>query len=196
MDTASGLRNKIHTAHDLQSVVSTMKALAASSIGDSERAVLALDAYYHTVELGLAACFGKSETFPGSTDAKKDSGEFGVVIFGSDQGLVGKFNETVTDFARKTLPELSGKAQIWAVGERVQLHLEDLGLKLAGRFAMPNSVRGIAALVGRIQIESEARREETDTSRLFLLHNRPQSGSVYAPVCQRLLPLDADGNAG
>ena len=60
-DTTASLRRKINSAGDLQSVVGTMKALAASSIGQYENSVRALADYYRTVELGLVACFRKSE---------------------------------------------------------------------------------------------------------------------------------------
>ncbi len=56
-DTTASLRRKIDSAGDLQSVVRTMKALAASSIGQYEKSVRALADYYRTVELGLGACF-------------------------------------------------------------------------------------------------------------------------------------------
>ena len=56
-DSIAGLRRQIGNADDLQSVVRTMKALAASSIGQYERSVSALTDYYRTVELGLGACF-------------------------------------------------------------------------------------------------------------------------------------------
>ena len=77
-------------------------------------------------------------------------------MFGSDQGLVGQFNDVVADFAIKTLAALPGKPQVWAVGERVHARLADAGLPLIGLFAVPNSVKAITPLVGQIQIESEA----------------------------------------
>ena len=55
-ETTASLRRKISSAGDLQSVVRTMKALAASSIGQYEKSVRALADYYRTVELGLRAC--------------------------------------------------------------------------------------------------------------------------------------------
>ena len=56
-DTAASLRRKIDSAGDLQSVVRTMKAMAASSIGQYEQSVRALGDYFRTVELGLSVCF-------------------------------------------------------------------------------------------------------------------------------------------
>ena len=58
-ETTQSLRTKIDRAKDLQSVVRTMKALAASNIGQYEKSVSSLSDYYHTVELGLGLCFRK-----------------------------------------------------------------------------------------------------------------------------------------
>ena len=58
-DTTASLSRKIRSAGDLQSVVRTMKALAASSIGQYEKSVAALADYYRAVELGLAHASGK-----------------------------------------------------------------------------------------------------------------------------------------
>ena len=64
-DTTASLRRKITSAGDLQSVVRTMKALAASSIRQYEQSAHALADYYRTVELGLSICF--RERCAGST---------------------------------------------------------------------------------------------------------------------------------
>ena len=70
-DTTESLRRKISSAGDLQSVVRTMKALAASSIGQYEKSVRALADYYRTVELGLGACFRESEPAAAMVERKR-----------------------------------------------------------------------------------------------------------------------------
>jgi F-type H+-transporting ATPase subunit gamma len=113
-------------------------------------------------------------------------------VFGSDQGLVGQFNEVVADYALKTLAALPAKPRVWAVGERVHARLADAGLPLAGLFTVPSSVKAIIPLVGQILVETETRHKQGDVTELHLFHNRPTSGATYAPVSQRLLPLDDD----
>ena len=197
-DTTASLQRKINSAKDLQSVVRTMKAIAASSIGQYEKSVCALADYYRTVELGLGACFREGIP-PIPVTARKgqtDDSAIGAIVFGSDQGLVGQFNDVVADFAIKTLAALPGKPQVWAVGERVHAHLTDAGLQPMGLFPVPNSVKAITPLVGRIQIESEEHRAKGEYARVYVFHNRPQSGSLYEPVSQRLLPLDAAWQKG
>jgi len=191
-DTTASLRRKINTAGDLQSVVRSMKALAASSIGQYEKSVSALADYYRTVELGLGVCL--RESAPAASAAVRRgqtvAGVMGAVVFGSDQGLVGQFNDVVADYAVKTLAALPGKAQVWAVGERVHARLADAGLPLMGLFTVPNSVKAITPLVGRILLESETRHSADEVTELHLFYNRPKSGAIYTPVSQRLLPLD------
>jgi F-type H+-transporting ATPase subunit gamma len=193
-ETTESLRRKIDSAGDLQSVVRTMKALAASSIGQYEKSAHALADYYRTVELGLGACFRESKPAASIVERKgrTDADAIGAVVFGSDQGLVGRFNEVVSDDAVKALGALPGKAQVWAVGERVHARLADAGLPLVGLFTVPTSVKAIAALVGQILVESETRHGRREVTELHLFYNRPTSGAAYAPVRQRLLPLDEE----
>lgn len=218
-DSTATLRRKIDGARDLRSVVSTMKALAAASIGQYEKSVLALDDYYRTVQLGLSVCFRANTTplsasrMTSSTSGismtgrkeKKDSGITGAVIFGSDQGLVGQFNDVMADYAIEMLSALPGRKKAWVVGKREHDCLahagsyESLhtGLSLAGLFAVPLSIKAITPLVGQIlaqiMAESEAQRERgkrIEGMELYLFYNSTRSGAVYEPVSQRLLPLD------
>jgi F-type H+-transporting ATPase subunit gamma len=191
-ETTASLRRKIGSASDLQSVVRTMKTLAASSIGQYEQSVRALGAYYRTVELGLRTSLRAAES-DDTLDAAKGriaTGPIGAVVFGSDQGLVGQFNEIVADYAINALAAMPGKPQVWAVGERVHARLADAGIPLSGLFSVPNSVKMITPLVGQILVEHEARHGRGASAELHLFYNRPTSGAVFAPVRQRLLPLD------
>jgi F-type H+-transporting ATPase subunit gamma len=191
-DTTANMRLKIGEAKDLQSVVRTMKAVAAASIGQYRKAELALDDYYHTVELGLGACFRAEDPVVLSLKSKSHRAPrvIGAVVFGSDQGLVGRFNEVVSDFAVKALSARPGQHHVWAVGERVQGLLTDAGLPPQGVFGVPTSVNAVAPLVGEILVQTEQALRPHEVSELHLFYNSSTSGAVYAPVGQRLLPLD------
>lgn len=189
-DTTASLRRKISSAGDLQSVVRTMKALAASNINQYEQSVRALTDYYRALELGLSVCLRNNAAAAAPIIARKSPAAVGAVVFGSDQGLVGQFNDTVAAFAVESLSGLPGTAQVWAVGERVQGHLADAGLTLMGLHTVPNSVKAITPLVAQILAEIEARYVSGDVNELHIFYNSPSSGAIYAPSRQRLLPLD------
>ena len=214
-DTLPSLHRKIERARDLRSVVSTMKGLAAASISQFERSTRALDEYYRSVQLGLSVCL-RSNGRVGLTSAivepkaKRSAGLTGAVVFGSDQGLVGQFNEAISEYAIQALSAMPGRKRIWVVGERVQDHLQATSLPLAGLFTAPLSVNAITPLVGQILIEilaggesNQQMREQGESSQegrrgspwesvqqLYLFYNSSKLGPIYGPVSQRLLPLD------
>jgi len=203
-DTRAGLRHKIDSAGELRSVVRTMKAVASSSIVQYERSVAALADYARTVELGLSAAFRQADAgrmpaelrAPPGLRAPPHSGATAAIVFGSDQGLVGQFNDAIADHAIHALAGVAGRAQVWAVGERVQARLADKGVISSGLFAVPASVQAISALVAQILVATDSPGATGRAATLYLFHNRPSSGAIYTPVTERLLPLDAAWQRG
>lgn len=193
-DGAEALRRTITSAGSMQSVVRTMKALAVASIGQYEESVRALANYDRAVDLALSvclraegACSAAAAPPAGSTQRPRVA-----VVFGSDQGLVGRFNESIADFALARLSDQAAPVTVWAVGERVFPRLCDAGMgPVRGPLPVPLSAKGITALVGRILLETDAAQSAQNLSELWIFHNRPQAASAFAPRAQRLLPLDA-----
>lgn len=190
------LQRKIRSAGELQLIVRTMKSFAASNIGQYERAVASLTDYHRTVELGLRACLheGGPAAVASRPGLSRQPMVTRAVVFGSDQGLVGRFNETVVELALATLAPNPGVARIWAVGERVHACLADAGVQVKGLFVLPSSVQGITALVAQVLSDIEVHRG-VRSSPLWIFHNGPMMGNSYEPVSQQLLPIDASWRA-
>ncbi|GGH14345.1 F0F1 ATP synthase subunit gamma [Sphingobacterium alkalisoli] len=194
MDTLESILGKLESATDIHSVVKTMKAVAASNIHQYELAVDSLGEYYHTVTLGLAACFRAMEfkaIYNIDLLEKMHEGKIAVIVFGSDQGLVGRFNDSLTDFVVKSLNDMQGNKAIWAVGERIQLLLDDQRLNCNKLFNVPNTVHAIASLVGEVLVKAQQSMEIEGIRSLYIFHNKPETHGGYTPTMQRLLPLDA-----
>lgn len=191
-DTLASLRHKLEGAGKIKSVVRTMKVLAASSISQYESAVRALAGYERALNLGLGVCLRQGGPIAPPPNRKQKEGQVLAVVFGSDQGLVGQFNEVVCGFAMKTLNGLPGDKRVWSMGERVNASLVDGGFSTEGTFDVPNSVAAITPLVGEIQLAIEAHRGENKFTPVYLFYNQPQAGVFYQPVAQRLLPLDVE----
>ena len=153
-NTLASLRRKIDGAVKLKSVVRTMNAVAASSIGQYEAAVRSLGDYQHSVELGLSLCFRPNGGMATSPKRRSDEA-IGAIVFGSDQGLVGQFNEAVTEFTKAKLDTLAGQKKLWVVGERIYASLADAGFPIAGQLSVPSSVEGITQLVEQLQLALE-----------------------------------------
>ena len=189
--TSANFRYRIGNAQDLQSVVRTMKSMAASSIEQYENSVRSLNDYYRAIELGLGVCLRAVES-TSSANGFKDSRALdvtGAIVFGSDQGLVGQFNDRVAGLAIETLRQLPGKPSVWAVGERVHTRLAEAALPIEGIFEVPNSVSGITSLIGEIQLATEPV-FRAPQAHILVFHNRPLAAAAYTPGRRQILPLD------
>ncbi|MGB5447017.1 MAG: F0F1 ATP synthase subunit gamma, partial [Psychromonas sp.] len=186
-DNSETLKRKINSAADLYAVVRAMKAMAAANVGQYENAVEALKDYYRTVQLGLFTCFHQYQAAPSERQRKPC---IAALVFGSDQGLVGQFNDQLVDFVVTALGERSEDKVIFCLGERLQSRMTETTLKLAPGFTLPKSIDAIPALVGQILLEMENRRAEGAISEVIIFHNQPVSSAMYQPFRQRLLPLD------
>lgn len=195
-DSTAHLRRKIDSAADLQSVVRAMKAQAAASVGQYAKSVAALGDYARTVELGLGACFRQNLRVAAAEVNRPAAGNRPIraVVFGSDQGLVGRFNDTVAGYAARALSTQRPHTQVWAVGERMRASFADGGMPPQRTFAVPASVQAITGLVTELLVAlvdmAPTSPDFGSLSELHLFYNRPTTGAAYAPVGQQLLPLD------
>lgn len=189
--TIASLRRKLVSANKLHSVVRAMKALAASNVGQFEKSIVALSEYSHTVEMALGVCLRQNLSLGlmrVKLEPMRTQNQISIV-FGSDQGLVGQFNNQVCDFALNAQNAANEKSKVWAVGERVQFRLIDSGAATVECFSVPSSIKLVGKLVG--QILSKIEKQGNDIA-LHLFYNKVISNSSYAPVQKQILPLDED----
>ena len=187
---AETLQRKLKSAGQLKSVVRTMKALAASNIIQYERAVASLADYHRAVELALVACVKQSDPVVQTMQKPPRGAAVAAIVFGSDQGLVGQFNEHIAHFAAEHLATRPGAKVVWVVGDHLRPRLEDAGLAVGGVYPVPNSVAAITPLVSQILIDDEVLRQKGKIWEVHVFHNQPRSRATYEPFRQRLFPFD------
>ncbi len=189
-DTLINLQRRKQSAGDLSAVVRTMKAMALSNITQFEMAVDSLQQYDHTISLGIYACFkeGRISLSPGNH--QNIPGKSIVVIFGSDQGLVGRFNDLIYLHAQRMLENIPGEKEVWAVGERIYSLLLDANLIPTKYFRVPNSVSAITTLVNQIIIHSEEYRAGEQDYQFHIFYNSPTEGAHFQQKNQQLFPPD------
>ena len=191
----AGLRElgrKLESASELDSVVTTMKALAAARIRRFERAVDSLERYMATVRLGLAVALrNRPEGVAISSTPPREAG-LGAVVVGSQQGLSGQFNEELAGHAAARINEFGSGAidrRVLALGGQIVPRLEREGVLVHRTVRLPGSVEGITETVQRTLAALEEWREE-GVERFVLLHHRPLGGARFEPRIVHLLPLD------
>lgn len=190
------LQRQIHTAEDLQAVVKMMKVLAALNIHQYEQAVASLAEYNRTIEMGLHVVLKAvhaHDVHSTHSLASADVGRCGVIIFGSDQGMCGQFNEQISRYAiaaLKTLNLSSEQLTLFAVGSRIISHLETAGYAIEQTFATPDSLTGITAMVQALLLHIATWRDRLQIEHIFLFYNSLHANTVSEPYKLQLLPLD------
>ena len=185
-ETLLGLRHKINSAHDLSSVVRTMKTLAASSINQYEEAIKSLATYTQTVELGLAACLRSLS--PANLHIHQRPTAAVIIVIGSDQGLVGTFNDDLASFTAKELRNDTRTKQLFSVGERINNQLVTLGVATHQKLHTPTSVEAITECCNTLLLHFAS--YANGQAGLSLFYNQQYSGSLYKAHQQTILPLD------
>jgi F-type H+-transporting ATPase subunit gamma len=191
-ESLPGLRGKLDSAQQLGTVVRAMKAISAASIVRYDTTVEALSHYQRSLELGLSLCLAGTHESTVRSSAKEPPA--GIIIFGSDQGLVGRYNECIADLAIKTMAVVPGIKTIWVVGERLLPILETACLTVTKRFVVPSTVTAITALATELQTEIEEYMAATPNGEILLFHNAPRATGHYEAAYARLLPLESAWN--
>lgn len=193
METQEQLQSRLHSLEELRTIVKTMKALSAASIRQYERAADAVGGYYETVERGLQVVLRDTPATATPARSSGASDVLGVVVFGSDHGLCGRFNEELVQHALEWLDaadDRHGDRRVMAVGARVAAALEHEAGSVDEAFAVPGSADQITATVQRILVTLEQWRAHAGVGPVRLFHNRHAGSKGYEPTGAALLPVD------
>jgi F-type H+-transporting ATPase subunit gamma len=193
MQTLEALSRRIETTEDLHAIVRTMKSLSAVSIRQYESAVAALRDYSRTVELALQALLRDRAAVISA--AAPSTAPAAIVVFGSDHGLCGRFNDEIARFAHERLRELGAtgtRRRCLAVGARTEARLAALGEAVDERLLLPGSVSGLAALAHAVLVQIDAWGAVDGLGRVLLIHQRRTGEAVAVPHLRQLLPLSPE----
>lgn len=192
MQTIESLKRKIKSTNDLLGVVKTMKALAAVSIRQYQRAVEALTDYTGTVEMGLQIVL-KDQPEPAASRAAGIN-QVGAIVFGSDQGLCGQLNALIAAHALEEMDALGvpkANRTVITIGERVRDYIADAGITAAEGLNTPGSTAGITPAVQELIMILEDWHFRRQIQHIYLYYNRYISGATYKPFTLKLLPVDS-----
>ncbi|HDP36504.1 MAG TPA: hypothetical protein ENN27_01345 [Candidatus Atribacteria bacterium] len=194
MQMLEAIQRKIRGAQDLYSVVKTMKALAAVNIHYHERAVEAITEYHQSIEIGFQALLKEKPEIL-KKPKLKDGGRMGVVIFGSQRGMVGKFNVMV---ANSFMEWEKAKAvdyvqlKIAVIGERVEEQLKEIGYEPAGEIDFPESRYNLNSAIQELLVLVESWRFREKIDDIYLFYNKLKRGVIFEPFQFHLFPLDPE----
>jgi len=191
METLETLGKRIATTTDLQSIVRTMKSLSVVSIRQYEQAAAALVEYHRTIEHGLQVLLREGP--PSDTSRTQPDLATAAVVFGSDHGLCGRFNEQIGRFAHAAMQKRIAFARdrtYLAVGVQAATRLESLNEEIDDCLFLPGAVSGLTATANAILLKVDEWQRERGIGRVLLFHNARATDATAAPAMVQLLPLD------
>lgn len=182
------LRQTIDSARDMQSIVTVMKTLSMVSINQYQRAAERMRAYQEIVDGSLNAVLasGAVAIGPGPGAGARTA----LVVFGSEQGLCGRFNEVMVACAGAWLGQRGEAVPLLAIGARGAARLEAEGFMPDRILAGPGSVGGLSQTAETILLQIDWWRSHYEIERAEMIYNvEGRHGGILARV-ETLLPID------
>ena len=193
METLDNLKKTLDTSKSIKQVVSTMKALSGANIKKYEKIVKVLYAYRSNIELALQALMMYNDVNINELDFVKNSKDKKeknlAIIFGSNQGLCGRFNDKIMNFVVDDIKS-SDKTKIIVVGERLNMLMSNTKLNIEKSIPVPNSIDNISSTIFDILevIEKEIKNKTSDKVFLYYIANDDTMNGTLTKT--RLIPVD------
>lgn len=193
METLDNLKKTLDTSKSIKQVVSTMKALSGANIKKYEKIVKVLYAYRSNIELALQALMMYNDVNINELDFVKNSKDKKeknlAIIFGSNQGLCGRFNDKMMNFVVDDIKS-SDKTKIIVVGERLNMLMSNTKLNIEKSIPVPNSIDNISSTIFDILEVIEKEIENKTSDKVFLYYTANDDTMNGTLTKTRLIPVD------
>ncbi len=190
--TLESLARKTRSLESIRGIVHTMKTVSMLNAAPYEQAARAIEAYHATVLEGLQAFLHCHGPMPRTRDAPETRV---LVVFGSDHGLCGNYNEALAGDVARDIARGAGEPwTVLCVGAQMADALAEQRIAVARTYLTPASTDGIVRLANRLARHLDGIRRanlpRSLTARIAF-RERQQDGSAASSL-RMLLPLDRD----
>lgn len=185
MKNLQSLKKSLTSARNLYTIVNTMKLHATTNINQFQQAADASMQYRQVLNKALTVVMKKRE-MPEEV-LRRSEGKTIHVVFSSDHGLCGSFNERITDYARTRIPK-DEKNLLLIIGEQGLRRLEEY--EVEEFFSVPQSVDGITSSVQYLLSELDELREMEKVKEIYIHYNRSTGRQGFKEHSEKLFPLD------
>lgn len=192
-ESMADIERRLSGTEDLHTVVKTMKSMAAVNIHHFQQAVVSVERYYSTIIKGLKVVLQDQPEDTAEAGSHGKAGKQGLLFYGSEQGMVGQFNERVVEKGRdflKTEEVPREQFRVLALGQRISASLSGSYLPADEIIPVSGSVVDITPMVRNTLFVIDSWRRAEGVSEIRLFYNKPRQGSAYTTVSLPLLPVD------
>jgi F-type H+-transporting ATPase subunit gamma len=191
--TIEALQKRIKTTRDLRDIVKTMKSLSAVNILQYDEAQKALEQYAQIVESALQGLLKQGDLKYLPTKRTRAQEKAVVILIGSDNGLVGKFNRDVLTqsdaFFEKEGTKKSDLTYL-LVGKRLASLVKNKGRRVFACYPNAHSAKSVTESASLLMSDLDKLMRAHPMQRVFLFYNKRVSGQSARVQNKQLMPLN------
>ena len=186
MEGLQEIKKNINSTVNLKAIVNTMKAHASSNINQFQNAAKASMEYRNVLDMSLFVVLSEEDELLPLDEVVR--GTRLHIVFGSDHGLAGRFNERITSFALDKIPNDENEKVI-VIGQQTYQRLKD-DLDIYRTFMQPQSTDNISSMVNGLLLQIDEIRDEMPIEKIILYYNKPDVNSAFTQKTELLFPTD------
>ncbi len=186
MQNLQSLKKSLESTESLKTIVTTMKAHAATNIVQFESAAKASMRYRSILDMALYVLLSQEDEI--ITAQEKKEAYTLHIIFGSDYGLAGQFNERMANFVLEKIPKASDHRVI-VIGEQLLNRVRD-DLNIIDVGTLPLSQEGIFSVVQGLLFKIEGLLDKDPPFKGLLYYCNPLEESSCQEESDVFFPLD------
>jgi len=179
------LEQKIGTFADIHDIVNAMKAYAGVNIRKTEECVSEVRTFEQNVFYALA---GLIENFPVMALPERTVGRRVLIVFGSDQGLCGAYNDRIADYLSNIL---RNDDALFIIGRRLKSVVEQRELRITDAMESAVSFEGIRDMMETLLVKIMAVYSRTDVFSLTVVFTTVMRSRAEI-IVEQILPPDIE----
>ncbi|WP_203142268.1 F0F1 ATP synthase subunit gamma [Marinobacter mangrovi] len=185
--TLESLTRHHETLTSIRGIVHAMKTLSALNASPYEAAARSIETYHRTLIAGFLAFAHRTGDITLSPVPR--AGQL-VVVFGSDHGLCGNYNERLADSVAAHCRGTNA-CRLLCIGAQMNDALVDRGLRPDAVLLPPASAEGIGRLAGEVvtRLAGHPGRDLFQGRMISLAFTERREAGGQTPVIRQLLPL-------
>lgn len=189
-DQLSEISARIGATHQLDTVITAMRGIAAARTREAQSRLDGVRAYAHAMGEAIGSAFILAPRRPDGAAAITPAGHI-ILVFCAEQGFAGAFSERSLTAAKRLASAASRtQPELFVVGERGVALANEQGLEIAWSAPMMAHVEEAPHVADRIAEALYDRLGADQTARVTLIHSAPES-PLRARIIQRpLIPFD------
>jgi F-type H+-transporting ATPase subunit gamma len=189
--TLEALLHRTETLSNIRSIVHIMKTLSVLNAAPYEQAAKSIDAYHQTVLDGIAALLHRTGRLDLTSPPLRNRA---IVVFGTDHGLCGAYNERVAaELARHLALEGDTQAAPYmlCIGAQMNDALNGWGIRADDVMLTPASTDGVGRLASAIveRLDHIMQHGKSDGLAVKLAYTRRSEHGQQDPVVEHVMPL-------